>query len=138
MRYRPRYAEYGTHDLVDGVRGGAEHEWAAAVDDRDAVLAAVRRRRVGDAAPTEGTVHPDLVDTQLHALAQGLFGMLRPSTDDDGLDTSRNRLEVGIARLPVDMRGIRSSLLRGNASGPEGLQAELVIDARAIDGGGEQ
>src|SRR5215216_2363444 len=71
------------HRLVADVGGGVEHAGAAAVDHRDAVLAAVLSGGVGDAAGAEGAMHPDVLDLELCALADRLFGGLGPGCDHD-------------------------------------------------------
>src|SRR6185369_5506633 len=66
--------EQATHHLVPGVGGGAEHQRATAVEDRDPVLPAVLGGGGRDAAGTEQPVHPDVLYAELDALVHGRLG----------------------------------------------------------------
>src|SRR5215218_1359490 len=73
-RYVTVEREDEPHRLVADVGGGVEHARAAAVDHGDAVLAAVPRGRVRDAAGAEGAVHPHVLDPKVGAFTHRRFG----------------------------------------------------------------
>src|SRR5829696_5382187 len=95
------------HRLVARIGGRSEHARAAAVDHRDAVLAAVVGRLLRD-APVAGTpVHPDVPDPELGALVDRALGALGPGADDDAVDPAGNLAQVVVAAVALDLVRVR-------------------------------
>ena len=65
--------------------------------------AAVGGGGVGDAAGAGAAVHPDVLDAELGALAHRLLGDLGPCSDHDGLDAARDRPQVVVGRVALDL-----------------------------------
>src|SRR6266508_849820 len=95
--------EHEAHDLVGDVGGRLEHQRAATVDDGDAVLTAIHRGVIADAAFTEGTVHPGVLDAELGALAHRPLGRLRLGGDHDRVDAAGDVAQVVVAPVAFDL-----------------------------------
>src|SRR3954463_16223165 len=94
------------HDLVAEVGGGFEHAGASTIDHGDSVLMAVVGGGHRHAAGARATVHPHLFDAELVALAHGAFGVVGRGGDHDGVDASRDALQVVVAVSALDLIGI--------------------------------
>src|SRR5918994_2642502 len=106
-RNAARQGEEDAHHLVPAIGGRLKHARAAAVDDRDATLAAVGCRRRRDAPASGAPMHPDVLDPELGALAHGLVGDLRARSDHDRVDAARDRAQVVVGRVGLDLLGVR-------------------------------
>src|SRR5215469_6180161 len=91
------------HDLVPEIGGGPEHQRAAAVDHGDAVGPAVTGGGFGDAARPGAPVHPHMLDAELRALTHGVLGDLGPGSDHHRLNPARDRFQILIAPVPLDL-----------------------------------
>src|SRR5674476_691038 len=69
------------------------------------MLPPVRGGCVGDAAGTEGSVHPDLSDAQVGGLAHGGLGVVGSGADHDCVDAIGDGPQVGEAG--VAFHGVR-------------------------------
>ena len=103
----PVRVKIDTHRLVAAIGGGIEHARAAAVDHRDALLAAVVGRRLGDAPGAGSAVHPDMLDGEVGALAHRCFGGLGSGSDHDRIDAAGDRAQVAVAAIAFDLVGVR-------------------------------
>src|SRR5262245_22203778 len=92
---------------MDEIGGRAEHQWTAAVDHGEAVLAAVLGGRLRDAAPTGAVVHPDVLDAELGAFAHRSLGELRPGRDHHGVDASGNGGQIAVGAIALHLGGVR-------------------------------
>jgi hypothetical protein len=78
-----------------------EHHGTAAGYYRDARLLAELDRRFGNAAFTEGAMHPHHADTSLPALLNDLQRNVRMRGDNNALDPARNRGNIWIAGVAL-------------------------------------
>src|SRR5215207_2220188 len=99
--------EHEAHRLVPQIGRRVEHQRATTIDHGDPVLAAVFGGRVRDASRPERAMHPHLLDAEIRALPHSRLGSCRRRSDDHGLDTARDRLQVVVATIAFDLVGVR-------------------------------
>src|SRR5262249_24160149 len=94
---------YETHDVVRDVRRRIEHQRAAAIDHVDAPLAAVGGSGFGDAALSNGPMHPDVLDAEVGAFAHRGFSDRRSRPNHDSSNATRDRGQVVIAAIAFEL-----------------------------------
>ena len=62
---------------------------------------------VSETLPAPGRGHPDPLDPELGALAHRFVGELGTGADHDGLDAARDRSEVVVGPVALDLVGVR-------------------------------
>src|SRR5262245_45164093 len=100
-------AVHDPHDSVSEVGGRPEHQRTAAIDHGDAMLPAVVGGGDRHAARAGAPMHPHVLDSQLGTLAHGLVRKLGPGSDHYGLYATRDRLQVLIGHVSLDLTGVR-------------------------------
>src|SRR5262249_15353942 len=95
------------HDLVPKIGGGTAHQPAAAREHDCGVGPAVAGGGIGDAASAGAPVHPHAGDAELGALAHGVLGDLGPGADHHRIDPARDRLQILITPVPLDLVRVR-------------------------------
>jgi hypothetical protein len=84
-----------------------EHQRATAVNHTDAVVSPPGCRCGGNAAGSEGVVHPNLSDAEVGALTYRGQRVLRASSHHYCLNATGNRLQVMKAPIAFDLVGVR-------------------------------
>src|SRR5436190_21300308 len=81
----------------------AVHHRAGTGDDADVVLTAILdgRRRDTRALP-DGLMHPDAADSGIAAVPHDPLGGLRSRDDHHAVDSTRDRLQVGITAVALE------------------------------------
>jgi len=73
-------------------------------------------------------MHPYVLDAELLTFVHRCLGRFRTSTDDDSFDSSRNRSEIVVAGIPLDLICVRVD--REHFVAP--LPKSLVHDVAAV------
>ena len=92
---------------MTGIRRGVEHARAAAIDHGDAVLTTILSGCLRHASCTEGSMHPDMLDAEVGALAYGRLGRLGLCSDHHPVDATGYGPQIVVAGIAFDGVGMR-------------------------------